>query len=136
MRLRSIMVALSVGAVLCLLAPWMRSGSVDRSSIEVLSSASALQVLGGTREWLVLAAWVALPIAAALVLVAAAWGSVRLSSVAALPIGPSMVVALVAVQSSPFDVLWGAWLGASLGLTATVLASLILIDGMKRREAQ
>lgn len=122
--------ATGVVAVLCLLAPWARSGRVDRSTIELLSSASALALWDGNDERLALAAWFLLPLLAAASAVAWGFGSVRFSAVCVLPIGPLMATAWLAVVLSPFDARWGAWLGTVLGLAATFLA------GQRLRQAR
>ena len=119
--------AVGVVAVLCLLAPWARSGRVDRSTIELLSSASALARWDGNDERLALAAWFLLPVLAAAAAVGAGWGTPRFSAACVLPIGPLMAMAWLAVVRSPFDARWGALAGTVTGLTATVLAALLLI---------
>ncbi len=113
-------------AVLCLLLPWMRSGQIDYSTVDLLSSASALDLIGGTREVLILTAWFGLVLLAAGVLVAAAWGRRRVAALLGLPVGPSMVSAWLVVASTPFPVRWGAHLAVVFGLTATVVASVLL----------
>ena len=122
----------AVLSVLCLLAPWARTGTVDRSTVGLLSSASALDVWGGRDEAMALAAWYLLPMLAAVAVLAAAWGHPRFSAWSVVPIGPLMVMAWLAVVWSPFDARWGAWLGTASGLTATTLAGFLLIRRTKR----
>lgn len=121
----------SVAAVSCLLAPWVRSGRVDRSTIDLLSSASALDVWDGREEMLALGAWYLLPLLAAGAVIGAGWHRPGFSAACALPIGPVMALAWLAVVWSPFDARWGAPLGTALGLTASSLAGLVL----KRRSS-
>ncbi|MEZ5245916.1 MAG: hypothetical protein R2707_12530 [Acidimicrobiales bacterium] len=123
-----------VASVLCLLAPWARSGRVDRSTIDLLSSASALALWDGGEEYLALASWYLLPLLAAGAIVAAAWGRSRFSARCVVPIGPLMALAWLAVVRSPFDARWGALLGTVLGLIATVLAGLLLMRTRKPAE--
>ncbi|MEQ8842435.1 MAG: hypothetical protein RIB98_15740 [Acidimicrobiales bacterium] len=117
---------LGVLAVLCLLAPWVRSGSVDRSTIDLLSSASALELWDGRDEAIALGAWFLLPVLAAAAALAAAWGHRRFSAWCVVPIGPLMAMAWLAVVWSPFDARWGAWLGTMTGTAATTLAGSLL----------
>jgi hypothetical protein len=117
----------AVASVLCLVAPWVRTGRVDRSTIDLLSSASALDVLEGRNEVIALSAWYLLPLLAAGAAVSAGWQRRRLTAGFALPIGPLMILAWWAVAMSPFDTRWGSWLGATVGLTATLLAALVLM---------
>ena len=120
--------AAAAASVLCLLAPWVRSGQVDRSTIDLLASASALDLLDGRNEFAALAAWYSLPVLAAGAVIAAGWHRRRLTAGFSLPIGPLMLLALWAVAASPFTTRWGAWLGALLGLLASFLASWLLIE--------
>jgi hypothetical protein len=126
--------AAAAASVLCLLAPWVRSGRVDRSTIDLLSSASALALWDGREEYLALGSWYLLPLLAAGAIVAAGWGRPRFSAACVLPIGPLMALAWLAVVRSPFDARWGALLGTVLGLIATVLAGLLLMRTRKPAE--
>jgi hypothetical protein len=125
-------VAVALVSVVSLFAPWLRSGQRDRSSIELLDSASALRVLEGSREWLVVSAWAALPVLTGFSLVALAWGWARTSACLLLPVGPLFALAVLTVMASSFSPLWGAFLGLAAGLTTTLLASLILVAALPR----
>ena len=116
---------ITVGA---LLAPWARSGRVDRSSIELLASASALDLLSGTERVVLVGSWFLVTATVAGALVAVAWGRRRLAASLVVPLGPVMVLAAVAVASSPFSLRWGAPMGSVSGLTATVAGALVLMD--------
>lgn len=117
----------AVASVLSLLAPWVRSGRVDRSTIDLLSSASALDVWSGGEEIVALSAWYLMPVLAAGAVIGVGWQRIRFSAWCAVPIGPLMTAAFAAVVWSPFAVRWGAWLGIALGLTTSFFASLLLI---------
>lgn len=125
---------MAVVSVLCLLGPWLRSGQVDRSTVELLSSASALELWTGREEWLALGAWYLLPVLAAGAVVGAGWGRRVFSAACAVPIGPLMALAWLAVVWSPFDVRWGALAGTASGLGASALAGLLLIQGSTAAE--
>lgn len=131
------MVAVAAGAAaVSLLAPWVRSGRVDRSTIELLESASALDVLDGRAEIGALAAWYIVPVLAAGAAVSAGWHRKRLTAAFALPMGPLMLFAWWAVASSPLDTRWGAALGGLLGACASVLATLLLIEARHPAEGR
>lgn len=115
-------------SALTLLAPWVRSGRVDKSTVDLLRSAAALEVLGDTGRIAAVAAWYLIPVLAAVAVVAAAWQRPRLTAAAVVPMGPMMVVAFRAVSAAPFDVRWGALSGVVAGLTASGLGALLLID--------
>jgi len=123
----------AVASVLCLLAPWVRSGRVDRSTIELLSSASALDLWTGREEVIALSAWYVLPVLAAVSVLAAGWRRNRFSAWCAMPIGPLMAAAWAAVAWSPFEVRWGGWAGMILGLMTSLFASLLLIVEREKR---
>ncbi len=128
-RMTSIGVAAAVAAVLGLFAPWARSGSTDRSSVDLLRSAGVLDVISGWQRPMAVVAWYLVILLTAAALVALAWGRVRASAVALLPLGPALTGALVIVARSPLPLRWGAVVTTGLGLTATVAASLVLIQG-------
>ena len=81
---------ITVGALFC---PWARSGTVDRSSIELLGSASALDLFGDVERAAVVVGWFLVVVLVAGMLVAAAWGRPSLGALLALPIGPAMALA-------------------------------------------
>ncbi len=115
----------TVGALLC---PWARSGTVDRSTIELLGSASALDLFGDAERTAVIVGWFVVVVLVAGALVAAAWGQPALGAVLALPIGPAMAVAWWAVAASPLMVRWGAPMGTVSGLTASAAGALVLME--------
>lgn len=118
----------AVASVVCLLAPWLRSGRVERSTVGLLSSASALEVWTGREEVLALAAWYSLPLLAAAAVVGAGWQRPTFSAACVLPIGPLMAMAWLAVVWSPFEARWGAAAGTLLGLMASLLGGLLLMS--------
>ena len=126
----------AVATALCLLTPWAGSGQVDRSTIELLGSAGALDLLEGRNEVIALAGWFAVPLLAAMAAVGAGWGRRRLTAWSALPMGPVMVMAWWAVASSPLEARWGAVLSALVGLMASSLAGLVLMSRDESAEGQ
>ncbi len=127
-------VGAGLAAAVGLLAPWARSGSVDRSSVDLLRSAGILDVISGWQRPATILAWYLVVLLAAAALVAAAWGRTRLSALVLFPVGPALLVALVIVVRSPLPVRWGAVMSTGFGLTATTAAGLILMRGAIRRK--
>lgn len=121
-------------SALSLLAPWARSGRVDRSMFGLISSASALDLLSGFAEVVVVVAVVAVAILVSLALVATAWSHHRLAVVALLGPGPILVVAAVVVAGTPLRLRWGAAAGSTLGVIGSICASMILLSDAKRRD--
>jgi hypothetical protein len=119
--------SIAVFAAVSLLAPWARSGRVDRSTIELLSTAGALDLLAGWAEVVALVSWYLVPLLAAGAAVAAGWQRQRLTAGFVLPIGPLMGLAWLAVLRSPLETRWGAGLGVASGLMASTLAGLLLM---------
>jgi len=120
-------VAAAAGAVGLLFAPWGRSGEVGRSSIQLLRSATVLDVLSDMERIALLLLWLAVIVAVAGALVASSWGRPRLVAGLLIPLGPALVFAALVVTRSPLRVQWGAGASATLGLTASALGGLILI---------
>ena len=105
-----------------------KTRSVDRSSIELLGSASALDLFGDAARTAVVVGWFLVVVLVAGALVAAAWGRPSLVALVALPIGPAMALAWWAVAASPLIVRWGAPMGTLSGLTASVAGALVLME--------
>lgn len=121
-------------SALTLLGPWVRSGRTDRSTLDLLRSAGALDVLDGADRVAALLAWYLVPVLAAVAVVAAAWQRPRLTAAVVVPMGPMMVMAFRAVSAAPFDVRWGAVAGIVAGLTATGLGVLLLVTAPSTAE--
>jgi len=123
-------------AALALLAPWAGSGSTNRSSIELLTSAGVLDVISGWQKPAAMLAWYVVVVLAAIAVVSIAWGRATVGAVAMLPIGPAMMVSAAIVAHSSLPLRWGALAGVASGLTATVAAVLILMrDPSSGKEA-
>ena len=126
--------AAGLAAALTLLAPWARSGTTDHSSIDLLDSAGALDVISGWQRPAALLAWYLVVVSAATALLAVAWGRTTVGALALLPMGPIMTVAAVIVGRSSLPLRWGALAGVIAGLTATTVALLILMRSDSRRK--
>ena len=128
--------AASVAAALALVGPWARSGTVDRSSIELLASAGALDVLSNRDHVIAVGSWYLVVLLAAGALLGAAWDRRRLTAVLVIPIGPAMAVAWWIVAAAPLTVRWGAPVGTMLGLTATGAGVLLLMESTVQAEGR
>lgn len=117
-------------SVVCLVLPWVRLGVRSRSSIDLIASAGALDVITGPTKLVVVLLWLVLPILAAAAIVALAAQRTGLMAGFLLPIGPviGLVMALL-ILVAPTSVVWGAWLSAGFGLVASVLAVVLLAGG-------
>ncbi|MCP3934982.1 MAG: hypothetical protein GY708_06375 [Actinomycetia bacterium] len=126
-------VAVGLSAVASLAFPWHSLLGKSRSTVELMGSASALDVLSGFDKAAVIAAWLAVPLLTAVALLAAAARRSVVVGLAMLPLGPLMVgaVALVSVRV-PGDVVWGAWTAMAIGLAATTSASWLVRSGLRR----
>jgi hypothetical protein len=61
----ALLLAGGIGAALSLLLPWLHLSGQDRSTIDIIGSAAALELLDGTTTWLVVVLWMSVPIAVA-----------------------------------------------------------------------
>ena len=61
----ALLLAGGIGIVLSLLLPWLHLSGRDRSSIDIIGSAAALELLDGTTTWVVVGLWLSVPIAVA-----------------------------------------------------------------------
>lgn len=114
-------------AVVALLGPWAALGRRRFTSLDLISSASALDLIDGDRKQLVLAAWMVIPALTAACYVLAALGRWRAWAWAIACTGPVYVMALLAVRSrSPLRTLWALHLGVAAALTTTTIALTVL----------
>jgi len=134
MQLEVVLVAVVAAAVATTFAPWGTSGTVGRSSYELVDAARALDLLD---DGLVrfAPAWFTLPFLAAGVVIAVGWGKPRLAAGLAVCVGSVMVLGWMSVKSSPVGVDTGAVAGAVLGGATVAVAGMLLIrEGSTRRD--
>ena len=130
--------AVAISAVMAavgLLLPWAGSGTQSRSTIELLASASALDVLSGPQQILLIGAWLAIVVLAAAGLVAVAWHRVERAVPCFVALGPALVVTALVIRRSPLAVEWGAYVSSALGLVASVGSAALLAGGRGREGA-
>jgi hypothetical protein len=111
-------------AVAGLLGPWVYSGSRGRSSIELIGSAGALDLIEGTTRFAVVIVWLLAPVLVAAAVLAAAAQRPRLSSSLVLPLGPIIggvaAIVLIAVRDLAG---WGVWFSGAFAIIASALAA-------------
>jgi hypothetical protein len=61
----ALLLAGGIGSVLSLLLPWLHLSGRDRSTIDIIGSAAALELLDGATKWLVVGLWMSVPVAVA-----------------------------------------------------------------------
>ena len=128
------MAGLAVLAAFGLLLPWARSGGRSRSSIELVSTAGALDVVTGWPFAALVIGWFSVVVAAAVALVLVAWGRPVAGASAAAVVGPGMIAALVAVSASPLPLAWGAWIASGFGVGASIGSGLLVLTRVSERQ--
>lgn len=134
MKLQSgslIAAALGAGflAVVSLVLPWFVVVGKARSSIDLLSSASALDVLEGGLKLVVFAGWLLAPILVSIAMFLAASGRHRGAAFLLLPIGLLiLVVFVVGVVVDAIGIAWGAIFGAVFAALATIFAMMVVVS--------
>ena len=130
-RVLVVLIGLSVAVTF---TSWGTSGSVGRSSYELVDSSRALGLLdAGVAR--IAPAWFALPFLAAGSVIALAMGRRRIAGLLAAMVGAAMVVAAIVVKSSPVGVDTGAVAGALLGAATIVVgAALYIPERSDRRD--
>ncbi len=124
----------AIASVLSLLAPWVYLGSRGRSSIDLIASAGAIDLIEGPTRLAVVLAWLLAPLLAAGATIAAAANRPRLAAAVVAPLGPFLgVVAAVVVIGLGELAGWGAWLCATLAVVTTVAAVVVMAKGPARR---
>lgn len=126
-------VSLTAGflATSSLLLPWFVVGGKSRSSIDLLASANALEVLTGPTKVAVVGAWLLVPVVQAIAMVVGASGRRRASALCVVPVAVATLIAVAAgAVSGVVSLAWGAGVGAVFAAVALLCAIMVL---MKRR---
>lgn len=127
---RLISLALIAGfiAAVALAFPWFRIGGRSRSSVDFLSSASALEVIAGATKVAVIGGWLLVPVLVAVAMLVAAAGRHRLAATLVVPLSLVTVVVLaIGVVVDGVDVLWGAVVSAVFASFASGCAIMVLV---------
>lgn len=127
-RLPLLSVLAAIASAVCLVLPWIRMGARDRSSIDLIGSAGALDIIEGTTKVVVVLLWFALPLLVAGAVLALAAQRRRLMAGLLLPLGPILgLIVGVLVRALPEAVVWGAWLSAGFAVAASALALAVIL---------
>ena len=126
------LIAAALGAgfltAVSLVLPWFTIGARSRSSVELLSSASALEVIEGTMKIAVIGGWLLVPIMVAVAMLVAASGRHRM---AAILLAPVVLVTLLASVIGGFvdviDLAWGAVFGSVFAVATSACAIMVLV---------
>ncbi len=110
-------------AVASTFLPWLRTGSVTRSSYQVVQAADRLEVVSGAPRVALAVGWAFLPLVAALGLLALTLGRVRMAASAGFAVGLAISTLAVLVKSAPRSGDAGATVGLASGLTLLAAAS-------------
>ncbi|MEM8705658.1 MAG: hypothetical protein AAGE98_04330 [Actinomycetota bacterium] len=136
-RIRAWIVAgIGVAAALASLLPWARTGGRTRSVPELVSSASALDLLEGWTRVAVVIGWMAVVVGAALGLVGVAFERPLVARVGLAALGPVLLLTTLAIVWSPLSVGWGAWLASGLGATASMGSGLLRMTDVAQWEGR
>lgn len=121
-------------ATLSLAMPWFTIAGRSRSSVDLLSSASALDVIDGWVKIAVIGGWLLAPVIVAAAMLVAASG--RHTSGAAL-LSPVAVVTLAVVVigavNDRLELAWGAMIGGMFAALSSACAIMVVLT---RRHAQ
>jgi len=127
-RLPFVALLLGVLSTVCLVLPWVRVGSRDRSSIDLIGSAGALDIIEGATKAIVVLLWFLLPVLVAAAMLSLAAGRIRLLGWLLLPLGLILgaIVLLLLIVAGDV-VVWGAWLSAAFAVGASASAIMVLV---------
>ncbi|MGI9604171.1 MAG: hypothetical protein ACR2QE_19995 [Acidimicrobiales bacterium] len=129
-----LLAAVLVAAVVCTFCSWGVSGSVGRSSYELVDSSRALGLLDdGLLRFA--PAWFGVPFVAAGAVVALASGRAGTAGALGAVLGGVLISGWLIVKSSPLEVDTAATVGALLGAVLVLVGSVLLIlEGVTRRD--
>lgn len=120
-------------AAVTLVLPWIRLGGRTRSSIELIGSLGALDVIEGSVKVAVIIGWFVVPVLVGTAMLTAAAGKLRLSASLLIPLGPILAGTVLFVLFVESDVLaWGAYLTALFALVATGSAIMVIVRLARR----
>ncbi len=127
-RLPFVALLLGVLSTICLVLPWVRVGSRDRSSIDMIGSAGALDIIEGATKAIVVLLWFLLPVLVAAAMLSLAAGRIRLLGWLLVPLGLILgaIVLLLLIVAGDV-VVWGAWLSAAFAVGASASAIMVLV---------
>ncbi len=108
--------------------PWFTIAGKSRSSVDLLSSASALDVIEGGVKVAVIGGWLLAPVLVAAAMLLAASGRHRLAAGLLVPVVAStLLVVAIGFAVDAVDLAWGALIGAVFALLASACAIMVLV---------
>ena len=114
--------------VTTLVLPWFDILGRQRSSIDILRSASVLDVIEGPVKVAVIAGWLLAPILVSAAMLLAASGRHRIAAALLLPVGiVTMLIVSAGFVRDEVDLAWGAFVGLTTAAVASALAVLVLV---------
>ena len=126
-RLAAMATIAGTAAAVALVLPWVRTGDRSRSSIDLIGTAGALDVIEGSVRTGVVITWFLVPVLVAGAMLAGAADRLRLCAVLLVPLGPLLAgVILVAALRAGDGLVWGAYLTGACSAAATTLAAVVL----------
>ena len=115
--------------VLSLVLPWFDILGRERSSIDILRSASVLAVIEGSLKVAVIFGWLLAPVPVSAAMFLAASGRHRMAAVLLLPVGAmTMLVVGASLVVDEIGLAWGAFVGLGSALAAFILAVMVLLS--------
>lgn len=122
--------ALAAGflTTISLVLPWFTIAGKSRSSIDLLKSASALDVIEGGMKAAVIGGWVLAPVVVAVAMLVAASGRHRFAAGLLSPVVLLiLLVVVIGFTVDAVDLAWGAVVGAVFAIVASSCAIMVLV---------
>ncbi len=122
---RAALVVALAATVASTFLPWVRTGTRERNSYQLIAAARRLHVLEGTLERLAAPGWFFVPFLAALSVLALATGRPRLASGLGVAVGAGAVGLVIAVRAEPLTPLCGQQVTACVAAFTMVVSILL-----------
>ena len=130
-------IALGAGflATISLVLPWFTIAGRSRSSIDLVSSASALEVIEGPVKVAAVACWLCAPLLVASAMLVAASGRHRAGALLLSPVtGILLLVVVIGAVVDDIRLAWGATFGLVFATVASTCAIMVLVTSRRRSE--
>lgn len=130
------LVAIALGAgflaTISLVLPWFTIAGSSRSSIDLVSSASALEVIEGPVKVAVVVCWLCAPVLVASAMLVAASGRHRAGALLLAPVtGILLLVVVIGVVVDDIRLAWGATFGVVFAVAASTCAIMVLVTSRR-----
>lgn len=115
-----------------LLLPWFDVGGPPRSTVELIATAGALDVIAGPTRVAIVVAWALVPVSSAIAVFATAARRRRVATI--MVAGASSLIVAVGgwlILTRPRLLAWGAWVGLACA-TSALLAGVIWLRHDRR----